>query len=174
MSLFSLPPSIFGEQVVLMLSHSGLLLWPFASVKQRRSFRGGRNLWNLAQYGAIQPAISLDILEMITCLFILYVLMAAGSLSPLQSSPQCLNHMINTFPFYPQCQTYDCVKAALQAYLHDTWSKRCCLWAQIEELSWQRCLNLGWWVGTEGRQSQRSTSISQSGIHELSRKSVRR
>lgn len=59
--------------------------------------------------------------------------------------------------------------------LQETWSKRWCLWAQTDELSWQRWLSRGWGVGASGgRQSQLSTSISQSGIHELSGKSKRK
>lgn len=59
--------------------------------------------------------------------------------------------------------------------LQETWSKRWCLWAQTDELSWQRWLSRGWGVrASGGRQSQLSTSISQSGIHELSGKSKRK
>lgn len=158
--------------------------------KQRGSFRGVRHLWIHTQYGAIQPAISLDISTGTDYLFnhpayLNGCRLNCSTISPLQSSPRNVwivwsirfhfTHFQDDDRGMPDaCQTDDCVKASLQAYLHDTWSKRCCLWAQIEELSWQRCLNLGWRVGTGGRQSQRSTSISQSGIHELSRKPVRR
>lgn len=58
------------------------------------------------------------------------------------------------------------------AYLQVAGSKRWYLSSQMEELSWQRWASLGGRGGTgRGRQSHRSTSISQSGIHEVRGKS---
>lgn len=83
----------------------------------------------------------------------------------------CLNHSL-TVPFLMWVLQEWVLNKGSVYCLQETWSKRWCLWAQTDELSWQRWLSRGWGVGASGgRQSQLSTSISQSGIHEFSGKS---
>lgn len=78
------------------------------------------------------------------------------------------------FTFLQKISHITIIQASMRAIPAGRLIKRWYLWAQREELRWQRCIGLGWRVGAgRGTQSQRSTSISQSGIHELSGSSGR-